>query len=460
MFTAFYLWATLHALFLGVAIPCIRANIANGFLSAFFLLTSLNVLFQHLLVFTDFRLAYPEFVFVSDAIGFCYGPVLYLYYRQLIFERFEWRQALHFVPAMAYVLYFFVVEMWFKGPFVFENYIHQNQHAVVLCLIVASTLSYLCLSLYSIKRNRNLRGVEEFKLISWLDLLIFVFLLKSVLNLFIFAFHAILGEEIFDAVRLGKDILFIGSTVAIIAAAQWYLMRHPQVILHGAMADADDDDTYEGDEPAVLDVPCSKAGVHSQAAARSSVEGTEPLPAPALDENTGAARPGVARPGAARPDAARPDAARPSTSNVKPALDAQADAGQPSGAQPSVAPEGGAENLPDAERNAERLEALMKQDKLYLDATLTEKALAEKLGVPSYYLSRLLNQVVGKRFNEYINEKRVEEAKRLLLAADSNNKTMFAISLDAGFKSESVFYTNFKKFTGVTPRVFKVKHAV
>lgn len=381
IFTSLYLWATCQALLLGLIILLVRANSANAFLSVFFVLTSLNVVFQYLLIFTGFRDLYPETVFVSDAIGFCYGPVLYLYYRQLIFEKMEPSQWLHFAPALLYIFYFFVVELVISGPFQFEHYIDQPHHVLVLCLILISNISYLFACFYSIHNNQQLRGAKEFRLISWLYLLVVVVLLKTILNLFIFTFHTVLGANVFDVMRFIKDVIFIGSTVIIISAAQWFLIRHPEIILHGTQAEQDED---EDDEQGQIG-PVAADDTEDQYSSDSQ------------------------------------------------------------------------EGLADAATQAQRLESLMLESKLHLDAELTEKILAEKLGVPSYYLSRLLNQFMGKRFNEYINEKRVAEAKRLLLAADSGNKTMFAISLDAGFKSESVFYTNFKKYTGMTPRVFKVK---
>jgi len=101
------------------------------------------------------------------------------------------------------------------------------------------------------------------------------------------------------------------------------------------------------------------------------------------------------------------------------------------------------------------LEDLMNNEKIYLDPQLTEKVLAEKLNLQPYYLSRLINQHVNCSFNEYINRARIEETKRILESENSKKLTLFAIALDSGFSSESVFYTNFKKHTGMTPSQYK-----
>jgi AraC-like DNA-binding protein len=51
----------------------------------------------------------------------------------------------------------------------------------------------------------------------------------------------------------------------------------------------------------------------------------------------------------------------------------------------------------------------------------------------------------------------VEETKRLLKSEKSKDLTLFAIAIDSGFSSESVFYTNFKKYVGMTPNQYKKK---
>ena len=104
----------------------------------------------------------------------------------------------------------------------------------------------------------------------------------------------------------------------------------------------------------------------------------------------------------------------------------------------------------------EKLMALEKQ-KLILDIEFNEIGLAEKLGVKSYILSKFLNERLGKSFIEYINEKRIEEAKNLLQKKECKDWTMYAIALDSGFKSESSFYSNFKKQTGMTPNQFRTE---
>ncbi|WP_299530138.1 AraC family transcriptional regulator [Ulvibacterium sp.] len=112
-------------------------------------------------------------------------------------------------------------------------------------------------------------------------------------------------------------------------------------------------------------------------------------------------------------------------------------------------------DFPELEKHQRELSRLMDEQKMYLDTELDEKKLAHALGIHSYILSKLLNEHMGKSFSEFVNEKRIAEAKRLLRSSEHDNLTIFAIAVDSGFRSESVFYVNFKKFTGKTPTQYK-----
>lgn len=112
-------------------------------------------------------------------------------------------------------------------------------------------------------------------------------------------------------------------------------------------------------------------------------------------------------------------------------------------------------SFPEAKTYERELNDLIHKKKIHLDTELNEGKLAEALGIHSYILSRLLNDHLGKSFSEFINEKRIEEAKSILSKAENRDLTVFAVAVDSGFRSESVFYVNFKKITGQTPTQYK-----
>ena len=106
-------------------------------------------------------------------------------------------------------------------------------------------------------------------------------------------------------------------------------------------------------------------------------------------------------------------------------------------------------------QHCERLNNLVDKEQIHLDSELNEKGLADQMGIPPYILSRLLNEQLGKSFSEFINEKRIEAAQEMLRNDRRKKLTNFAVAVDSGFRSESVFYVNFKKITGMTPAQYK-----
>lgn len=108
----------------------------------------------------------------------------------------------------------------------------------------------------------------------------------------------------------------------------------------------------------------------------------------------------------------------------------------------------------EAARIVSALEALAHQ-RFYTDPNLSIEKLSEQVQTSRHTLSQVLNERLGKSFFEYLNELRVEEAKRLLRDPASEHLKIAAIAYDAGFHSLSVFNDVFKKQTGNTPSDFR-----
>ena len=82
--------------------------------------------------------------------------------------------------------------------------------------------------------------------------------------------------------------------------------------------------------------------------------------------------------------------------------------------------------------------------------------LAESIGCNTKYLSQIINDEYKCNFNTFINEIRIKEASRRIMAGGEWDKlTMEAIANSVGFKSRSTFTQFFKQFTGMTPTEFK-----
>jgi AraC-like DNA-binding protein len=101
---------------------------------------------------------------------------------------------------------------------------------------------------------------------------------------------------------------------------------------------------------------------------------------------------------------------------------------------------------------------LMEKEKLYQETELTLQQLANKLQLPTYQVSQVINEGLKRNFYDLVNGYRVEEAKRLLLDPKNDNYTILSVGFEAGFNSKTTFHTVFKKFTGLTATEFREKN--
>ena len=95
------------------------------------------------------------------------------------------------------------------------------------------------------------------------------------------------------------------------------------------------------------------------------------------------------------------------------------------------------------------------QNKLYLDPLLSLDSIATDLGMSKSYFSKLINFYSDYNFSDFINSLRVEQAKEFLSNDEFSEYTIVAIGLECGFNSKSTFYSAFKKFTDITPTLFR-----
>jgi len=79
--------------------------------------------------------------------------------------------------------------------------------------------------------------------------------------------------------------------------------------------------------------------------------------------------------------------------------------------------------------------------------------LAALVQITPEQLSEYLNSYLEKSFNEYINNLRINEAKKLLVKNSDLNTTR--IGYEAGFGSSSAWHKVFKEATGMTPEEYR-----
>ncbi|MFK7972906.1 MAG: tetratricopeptide repeat protein [Bacteroidia bacterium] len=99
----------------------------------------------------------------------------------------------------------------------------------------------------------------------------------------------------------------------------------------------------------------------------------------------------------------------------------------------------------------QRLDGLMGSDRIFTDPSLSLRHLAEILELHPNKLSWLLNEHIGKNFNEYINAFRLVTFKEKVLDSNNNHLTLLGLAYESGFNSKTVFNTFFRKSEGMTP---------
>jgi AraC family transcriptional regulator len=91
-----------------------------------------------------------------------------------------------------------------------------------------------------------------------------------------------------------------------------------------------------------------------------------------------------------------------------------------------------------------------------LGGELRVAEIAEAVNFSPYHFTRLFKQATGLAPHQYIMQKRIEMAKKLLVETELS---IARVALDTGFQSQSRFTTLFRQFTGTTPRAYRGEHA-
>ncbi len=108
----------------------------------------------------------------------------------------------------------------------------------------------------------------------------------------------------------------------------------------------------------------------------------------------------------------------------------------------------------ETENLKKEMDALMKDEKLFLKPDLTMKDLAEKLDTSTNNISWMLNTIYKINFYDFINEYRIEEFVCKVKKKEYLERTILGLSKDVGFKSKSTFYKAFRLKMDETPSSF------
>lgn len=106
-----------------------------------------------------------------------------------------------------------------------------------------------------------------------------------------------------------------------------------------------------------------------------------------------------------------------------------------------------------------KLTQFIAEEEPYLIPNLSLRSLADQVEIHPNKLSWLLNERLGKNFNEFINCYRIDYFKKLALDPANSHISLIGLAYESGFNSKTVFNTYFKKETGITPKEFLTQNS-
>lgn len=100
-----------------------------------------------------------------------------------------------------------------------------------------------------------------------------------------------------------------------------------------------------------------------------------------------------------------------------------------------------------------KAETTIVEEQLFLEPDLNVIKLSRMIGTNRTYLSNSINQHTGLNFSQYINKKRIDDAKTNI--KDNPHLTINEIALKSGFGSVSGLIRAFRDFENTTPNKYK-----
>lgn len=106
----------------------------------------------------------------------------------------------------------------------------------------------------------------------------------------------------------------------------------------------------------------------------------------------------------------------------------------------------------------ESVRRLMDEEELFLESTISLDALSKKLNTAPREVSQAINENTQQNFSEFINNYRINKAKKLLIASEYLREKIATIAYDCGFGNVTSFNLAFKAATQLTPSQYRKQY--
>ena len=102
----------------------------------------------------------------------------------------------------------------------------------------------------------------------------------------------------------------------------------------------------------------------------------------------------------------------------------------------------------------QKVAALVEEEQIFLNDQLTLSDFSKRIAASPNDLSWLLNNTYGKSFYEFLNQYRVRFFLEKIRENAHEDRTILALAMESGFRSNATFYKAFKAETGQTPNQY------
>lgn len=91
----------------------------------------------------------------------------------------------------------------------------------------------------------------------------------------------------------------------------------------------------------------------------------------------------------------------------------------------------------------------------FRDPDYSARCLAEDLGVGHTCLSAVMRMKYNCSYSAFVNNCRIDEAKRLMADSENDKYSLDDISYMSGFSNRQSFFNNFNRFAGMSPSEYR-----